>query len=456
MTPRPPSRHRLLLSVLAVLAAASAPVLADDPPARPAADPAATALLGEVAAAYRALPGYRDEGRFTAAMTVNGVAQEQVSAVPLAFERPNRFALEHDGVRVVSDGKQVLNALGPLKTYFTTPAPAKINPGTLGGGPLGAMLLGSPAQGPLVVVFSLLADDQAVERLAGLGAAPSLEPDRTIDGRTLKVLRLEQGPDLAYRLLVDPGSKLLRRVEVAVPPAALQAKAPPKTTITDLTLAWDSGAIQTDAPPAETFATAAPAGFARVKPAEPPAEAAGGQHALVGKPAPEFTLSVVEGDKTRKLTAADLAGKVVLLDFWATWCPPCREELPELQALAGRLAKSKADKVLIVAVSQDRNPDDGGLRPLIDKTLADLKVNLVGGPVLRLALDPDQLVGDAFGVEALPTLVLLDATGTVRAVHVGYEPGIGERIEADIAALIAGKPIGAEAAKAQPKAKPGD
>src|SRR4029079_13149669 len=120
---------------------------------------------------------------------------------------------------------------------------------------------------------------------------------------------------------------------------------------------------------------------------------------LVGKPAPDFTLTVLDGaGKTRTVSRADLAGKVVLIDFWATWCPPCREELPEIQKLV-ELYKDHKD-VLIVALSQDTRPQDlAEVRKLVETTLDELKVESAVDPVGKVALDPSGTIGEAFNIE---------------------------------------------------------
>src|ERR1041384_5295384 len=120
------------------------------------------------------------------------------------------------------------------------------------------------------------------------------------------------------------------------------------------------------------------------------------------KPAPEFTLQDANG-KTVKLT--DFKGKVVLLDFWATWCGPCKLEIPwfiEFQ----RKYKDRGFSVL--GVSMD---DDGwqSVKPFIQEI----------GMNYRVVLGDDK-TGDKYGgIEALPTAFLLDAAGRVASTHVG-------------------------------------
>src|SRR5579871_5698894 len=118
--------------------------------------------------------------------------------------------------------------------------------------------------------------------------------------------------------------------------------------------------------------------------------------------APEFALKDADG-KTVKLS--DYRGKVVLLDFWATWCGPCKVEIPWFMEFE---KKYKDRGFAVLGVSMD---DDGwqAVKPFIQ----DLQVNY------RIVLG-DERTGDQYGgIEALPTAFLIDRTGRVATTHVG-------------------------------------
>lgn len=127
--------------------------------------------------------------------------------------------------------------------------------------------------------------------------------------------------------------------------------------------------------------------------------------------APAWALAQLDGTT---LQSADLAGKVVVVDFWATWCPPCREEIPGYIEMQKAL---EADGVMIVGVSLDR------AGPGVVKAFAEkygINYPLVMG---------DTKVVDAFGgIEAIPTTFLIDRDGKIRHRKVGsmeraeYEP----------------------------------
>ena len=151
---------------------------------------------------------------------------------------------------------------------------------------------------------------------------------------------------------------------------------------------------------------------------------AGQLSALIGKPAPDFELKTLEGD-TFKL--GDSLGKeVVVLDFWATWCHPCVIELP----LVGKVTAERADKgVAFFAV----NTGESG--KVVTKFLEKKKLDV------PLVLDDDGAIASAYGVGALPHLVIIDAEGTVRHVHLGSGPGTEERLGAELDALL---PLGGQ------------
>ena len=406
--------------------------------ARDGLDPAALALLNEVAATYQKMPAYSDHGTARLKLTVDGESQEQAASRSIAFERPAKFAIDAEAVRVASDGDRILTTIVPLKKYRIDPAPDRLDTEAIRSGALGAMLVGDPAQAPVAVVLTLLADPDAVGSLTK-NADLDTEDDRELDGHPVKVIRLSPEGAPPVRLLIDPASKLVERVEMIISEEQIQAKSPPGTKLSGLDVSWNSGAIATTAPPASTFAAEPPDGYTKIEPAEVAARPEAEANPLVGKPAPDFAFEVLEGEARKPVSKADLAGKVVLLDFWATWCPPCREELPEIRDLAARLAAdaTTVDKVVVVALSQDEEPGKGTLTELVTSTLDDLKVGgLLKSKVARVGLDPDGSVGAAFNVAGIPTLALLGPDGVVRALRVGYEPGVGEEIEAEIRKLL--------------------
>ena len=130
-----------------------------------------------------------------------------------------------------------------------------------------------------------------------------------------------------------------------------------------------------------------------------------------------------------------------MIDFWATWCGPCLQELPEIQKLIEALAKDKKD-VVLVALSQDSEPTElAEVRKLVEKTLDEKKIKLTGNPVGQIGLDPSGSIGKAFDVEGFPTVVILDGKGIVQSAHVGFSPDIREKLTAEIDTLLAGKPL---------------
>ena len=101
----------------------------------------------------------------------------------------------------------------------------------------------------------------------------------------------------------------------------------------------------------------------------------------------------------KTLSLADFAGRLVLVNLWATWCAPCRKEMPSLERLQTRLG----DKIAILAISED----SGG-----EKAVAPFVARL-GLTALKIYLDPKSAVGHAFKVDGLPTSFLIDRQGRV-------------------------------------------
>lgn len=118
-----------------------------------------------------------------------------------------------------------------------------------------------------------------------------------------------------------------------------------------------------------------------------------------GKPAPEFALKTLDGKRT--VTLSELRGKKVLINFWASWCPPCVEETP----------------ALIEAYKQLNDPNVAFVAIGMQDETANLQkfANDNGIPYLVVE-DPEGKVGDAYGVRGLPTTLFIDSSGTVRSI----------------------------------------
>jgi thiol-disulfide isomerase/thioredoxin len=431
-------------------------------------DPQARALFDEVSKAYRALSAYSDQGQFVIAVTVGGKTQKQVLPVKLTFVRPNKMDLDAGVVRVTSDGTTLTTAVIPYKRYMTTAAPQQIGFDTFREGPVWAALFGGPGGAPIFVLLNLLTSADPAAAVAQLGgtlrSAPAAAPDPKAPagasaGNPTILIDLEQKRP-GMLLIVDPATKLLSSIEMKFDQEQLARGLPKGQTISIEQFGWTSGAVATQIVKDRSFAYEAPKDFAKVDSLAGQENDPTGKD-KVGKPAPNFVLTVLDGPgKTRTVTKAELAGKVVVLDFWATWCGPCMMELPEIQKLTEVYANSNKD-VVVVALSQDDNPSElSEVRKLVVKTLTDKKINLTGSSVGRIALDPSKSVGSAFEIEGYPTLVILDGKGIVRSFHIGFDANTAEPLNKTLAkeidAILEGKSPAATNVKAGEASKKDD
>ncbi len=132
-----------------------------------------------------------------------------------------------------------------------------------------------------------------------------------------------------------------------------------------------------------------------------------GVGALEGKPAPPLTLQLLDGDK--KVELSSRRGRVVMLDFWATWCGPCRATMPRVEKI---FREYEARGVDAYAVNTDVSSPNR--EPTVREFMLQNSLNLT------VAIDGDEgAAQSAFGVSSLPTLVVLDRKGAVAFSHVG-------------------------------------
>ena len=143
------------------------------------------------------------------------------------------------------------------------------------------------------------------------------------------------------------------------------------------------------------------------------------QHPLVGQPAPAFALSTLAG---ASLTNKNQHGRVVVVDFWATWCGPCIQEMPHLQEVLERLGDAP---VTFLAASVDGTEDP--VRPFLSERGFGFDAAWVGEVGMK----------QRWQVRGIPSLFVLDRSGRVRHHHQGYRKDIGPVLEAEIRTLLA-------------------
>ncbi len=135
-------------------------------------------------------------------------------------------------------------------------------------------------------------------------------------------------------------------------------------------------------------------------------------------PAPDFALKTPGGENAR---LSEYRGEVVMINFWASWCAPCRQEMPLLEELYAQY-QPLGFTILGVNVEQDSS-----------KALAMLEDIPVSFPIM---LDTQSTVSKLYNVVAMPTSILIDRDGNMRYLHHGYKPGYEEQYQQQVRELI--------------------
>jgi len=136
--------------------------------------------------------------------------------------------------------------------------------------------------------------------------------------------------------------------------------------------------------------------------------------------APDFALQDVSGGVVR---LSDLRGKVVLLEFWATWCPPCKAAVPDLIALAD---KYNGRDFVVLGIAMD---EGSGAAERVKVFTAEMKINY---PVVMGSED----IGRAYNVMGVPASFLIDKQGRIASSHVGYIENFREVVSGEAEGLL--------------------
>jgi peroxiredoxin len=386
------------------------------------AQPKPEELLRQMADYIGGLPAFSTRINLDMRLQAQGVNNNTTTKIALRLERPNRVALAMEGVvgmTIVSDGKTLTQFVPMVNRYTQREAPADF--AALADADGGAVMMGLPA-------YIIPASGEALYKslMEGVIKSEYVGNEKVGDIETHRCRFIQEnfswdiwigaGREPLVHKVVPDFSKQLAAAGEAMKDAKLEYLA----TFAD----WNVAPKFTDA----DFTFTPPAGAEKV---ESLFEGlAGGQaegpHPLVGQPAPPFkTVNL----KEEPIDLASHAGKdIVMLDFWATWCGPCVQAMPEVVGVA----KKFADRGVVfyaVNVAEDA------------ETIGEfLKANELEVPV---AMDPEGTITQQYKAEGIPQTVLIGKDGKVQVVHVGFSPNLADELSSQIEELLAGKDLAA-------------
>ncbi len=405
------------------------------PPQAPAQlrplDPKVQQVLTQARHAYKAARSYQDLGTVVTTMVIAGRTADNTSPASTTFTPPGKFISNYEAMSLYSDG-QTLWIYSPSRgKYYQQPLeqqpPAGATPtpqSIIRNLPI-LSILTNPDQSLLATATAFESAHRGQEQLAGhlVDHVTLVSPADVWFGAT------DQTASVANRILIDmffdAQTHMLLRLNIDMTGAMRNRitrldQQRDTTQINQATWQFNAGQVRLGAPvPAETFGFKPPANAEQVETVAALFTTTGGNapvndeeqserheqaQSRLPYAAPDFTLPDLAG---QKVTLGSLRGKVVLLDFWATWCGPCRASLPHIQKLHDDLA-SKG----LVVLGIDLGEDSQTVLDFVEKNKM----------TFRILLDEEDKVSPLYHVSAIPHTVIIDQKGQVVKLYTGVTP----------------------------------
>jgi peroxiredoxin len=390
--------------------------------------PEAKVVFDKARASYKDVKTYQDKVTLKFEMRAkNGAGEDQnqddSEEMTFFYGGPKRFAMEHKDFAVVSDGTNQTAHLKFMSQYIQKPAgeglmdEAKVGPiGILGSLHVPAALLVQPAkyakQFPLLnEITSVKAEERggkAGTRVSGKGELPEMPFGAAVPmtiwfaGDTGLVGEVTMDLKPAYEDMMAADLKI--------------EKAMGTISFTGIETNGDIAA--------EKFVFSPGADDKKV-------DAFGGEDGkdpqleLVGTACPAFTGQDLEG---KSVSLADFKGKVLVLDFWATWCAPCMQMIPKIQELS---AEYEGKGVVVLGMNQDTPDAVDTVKSTVEKRKL----------TFRQFMDKDGAVAEQFKVSGIPCTVIVDGTGMIQWIHTGASPSLKKELSENIDKLLKGESL---------------
>jgi len=398
-------------------------ILAEEPSGRD------VEILKRAASVYSGIKSYRDETTVKVLMSAQGMEQNIENKYDLAIEQPNKLAMIMrkgvTGVTVVCDGQKLVTYLLNPRMNMNKYVEEQAKP-TIKDIIMNTMLKGGIMGGGLIFL-SIFRDDPA-KTMFGNASRVDLAGEEKIDNVTTKhlcVYDCSAGVTMLVNIWVGADS-LIRKFNIDM--SALIAKQPGVPDGAKLVFEELHSKVTVNRPISpDIFVFTPPAGAEKATSSstEPAGEEGTSQepktYSLIGKPAGSFKIENVNGTT---FNMSDCKGRVVVMDFWATWCGPCKHEMPIIQKIYNEY---NTRGVVFIMVNAHEAKEK------VEKFIKDANYSIPVG------LDADGVVGQAYLVEAYPTLFLIDKNGVIQRVHIGLIPDLEERLKEDMDALLADK-----------------
>ena len=384
-------------------------------------DPAVEKIVGRLADGMQKAQSMACTMTLQMRNEMEGMRQEITTTYAVAVERPAKLAIRRikgmPTFTLVSDGSNVYAHLPMMDRYAVSVAPKTYEELFQAVGAMGATTM---------FIDNLLKEDVRGALLEGVRKA-TYEGKATVNGQECDLIRFEQN-EFDWEMWVTSGatSVVLKVVtDITKGMGAVDEQMPGmrgmKMTVENQFSGWTVGG----ALPAGAFEFKPPAGARKVDSLFADEEGGDMPESLEGKPAPAFSLDLLDGGKADVPVVSSNA-MVVVLDFWATWCGPCRQGLPIVAKVA---ADYKGKGVVFYAVNQQEQPDQ--IRKFMEKE----------GLSCPVALDTDGKAGVTYQVQGIPQTVLIGKDGTVQAVHIGLIPDLEKTLREQLDLLLKGKSL---------------
>lgn len=361
-------------------------------------------------------------------MVLHGMEHEIEQHIQLVFQRPNRLVIDLEYMKVVADGETVYLYSRHQDRYVMWPIEDSLE-STLKAHDVHDILQlwtwvrALLSSDPLSLLQALRDDDLEIL------------PDEEVDGVSYSMIRhgipgMMGRASVDFTAWIDQTHGLVQRAEVRPPEES--AKDDDKHRFVHTTFKVTSQQvnepISDDAfafePGEDTEKVDSFLALWRVDDAVRSPGSGLAPFPLSGKPAPDFELTLLDGEVFR---LSEQEGKIVVLDFWATWCGPCVRALPDIR----KLDEAYRDQgVVVVGISRDRPAQEQAVRDMAAEEGLDYAIGI----------DVDAIADD-YLVRGIPCVVVIDGDGIVQGRKVGYSPAGMQALKKDLDRLLAGESL---------------